>query len=230
MADGAPAAVLAKNPMEALPARLVPVFPLPGVVLFPHARMGLHVFEVRYRALVRDALQGPRQLALATLRPGWEADYQGSPAFHYLACVASFEQVEWLPNDCYQLRICGLARVRLGRAVREFPYRACLADAVPDLPYTEDDPLARMAKQGLLEERTRLGPLAGEVFAAPPALEDDATLAAVTGVLATQARLPGEVKLALLAEDDVVERARVLREHLRGLGPGAPRRAGHTRN
>jgi hypothetical protein len=216
--------------MGYLPAQLVPVFPLPGVVLFPHAEMGLHVFEVRYRTLVRDALQGQRQLALATLAPGWEGEYEGSPAFHDLACVASFEEVVWLPNDCYQLRIRGQARVRLGRAVREFPYRACLSDAVPDMPYTEDDPLAQVARQGLLEERTRLAPLATEAWLAPPTLEDDATLAAVSGVLATQARLPGEVKLALLAEDDVVERARLLREHLRGLGPGSPRAQGLTRN
>lgn len=216
--------------MESLPARLVPVFPLPGVVLFPHAVLGLHVFEVRYRALVRDALHGHRQLALATLAAGWEGDYEGSPAFHDLACVASFEEVVWLPNDCYQLRIRGIARVRLGRAVREFPYRTCLSDTVPDMPYTEDDPLAQMARQGLIDERTRLGPLANEVWLAPPAFDQDATLAAISGVIATQARLPGEVKLALLAEDDVVERARVLREHLRGLGPGTTRPESTARN
>lgn len=216
--------------MEPQPDRPVPVFPLPGVVLFPHAVMGLHVFELRYRALVRDALQGQRQLALATLQPGWEADYQGSPAFHEIACVASFEEVVWLPDDCYDLRIRGVDRVRLGRAVREFPYRACVACVLQSPPYSEDDPLAQIARQGLLEERTRLAPLASEAWIGPPLFEEGASLATVAGVIATQARLPGDVKLALLAEDDVVERARLLRQHLRGLGPGAGRAEGVARN
>ena len=216
--------------MDHLSDRPVPVFPLPGVVLFPHAVMGLHVFELRYRTLVRDALQGDRQLVLATLAPGWESDYQGSPAFHALACIASFEEVAWRPDDCYDLRVRGVTRVRLGREVREFPYRACVASADPEAPYAEDDPLAQVARQGLIEEKARLAPLANEVWLAPPAFDDAASLATVAGVLATNARLPGEVKLALLAEDSVVERARLLREHLRTLGPNPPREAGVARN
>ncbi len=202
--------------------RPVPVFPLPGVVLFPHAEMGLHVFELRYRTLVRDALSDQRLIVLATLAPGWEADYQGSPSFHDLACVARFEEAAWLPNDCYDLRVRGVARVRLGRPVREFPYRACVPDPVPEAPYSEDDPLAQVARQGLIEERARLSPLAHDAWLAPPTFDDAAPLSTVVGVLATTARIPGEVKLALLAVDSVVERARQLREHLRGLGPGAP--------
>ncbi len=210
--------------------RPVPVFPLPGVVLFPHAVMGLHVFELRYRTLVRDALQAERRLVLATLAPGWESDYQGSPAFHALACVASFEEVTWREDDCYDLRVRGVSRVRLGPAVREYPYRACVANADPEAPYAEDDPLALVARQGLLEERARLAPLANEAWLSPPAFDDAASLATVAGVIATNARLPGDVKMALLAEDSVVERARLLREHLRTLGPNPPRATGVARN
>ena len=112
-------------------SRPVPVFPLPDVVLFPHARLPLHVFELRYRTLVRDALSGPRTLAIATLRPGWEGDYHGSPAFHDLGCLARFEQVEWLPNDCYDLKLVGVERVRFQRVAREFPYRACVVEPLP---------------------------------------------------------------------------------------------------
>jgi hypothetical protein len=216
--------------MDQPSARPVPVFPLPGVVLFPHAVMGLHVFELRYRALVRDALHGERQLVLATLAPGWESDYQDSPAFHDLACIASFEEVVWLPDDCYDLRVRGVSRVRLGRAVREFPYRACVTNENPEAPYAEDDPLAQVARQGLIEERARLAPLANEAWLAPPAFDDTASLATVAGVIATNARLPGDVKLALLAEDSVVERARLLREHLRTLGPNPPQATGAARN
>jgi peroxiredoxin Q/BCP len=73
---------VAHQRMDQAPRRPVPVFPLPGVVLFPGAEMRLHVFELRYRTMVRDALSGERLIALATLSPGWERDYEASPAFH----------------------------------------------------------------------------------------------------------------------------------------------------
>ena len=206
--------------MDWAPKQPLPVFPLPGVVLFPHAEMRLHVFELRYRAMVRDALSGERLIALATLVPGWERDYQGSPEFHDLGCVARVEDVEWLPNDHYELRIVGTVRVHFGRVVREFPYRACAVEPVPEAPYSEDDPLATMARQGLLAEQARLAPLGDEAWMAPPVLEPTAPLATVVGALATAIRLPADHKLALLAEDSVVERARLLRDRLRLLGPG----------
>lgn len=207
--------------MDGAPRQPVPVFPLPGVVLFPHAEMGLHVFELRYRTMVRDALSGERVIAMATLAPGWESDYQGSPAFHPIGCIARFEEVVWLPNDRYDLRVRGSARVRFGRLVREFPYRACEVEPAPEAPYTEDDPLSQMARQGLLEERARLAPLGSEVWLAPPTLEGSEPLSVVTSVIATTIRLPAEAKLALLAEDQVPERARLLRERMRRLGPAA---------
>jgi Lon protease-like protein len=205
--------------MDWAPKRPVPVFPLPDVVLFPGAEMRLHVFELRYRTLVRDALSSERLIGLATLAPGWEGDYEGSPAFLGLGCVARFEEVEWLPNDCYDLRIRGEMRAHFGRVVREFPYRACTVETVPEAPYSEDDPLAAIARQGLLEERSRLGPLGAEVWIAPPVFESSASLAVIAGTLATTAKLSTSDKLALLAEDNVVERARLLRERLRQLGP-----------
>ena len=208
--------------MDWAPKRPVPVFPLPGVVLFPNGEMSLRVFELRYRTMVRDALSSERLIALATLAPGWERDAQGSPPFHELGCVARFEEVEWLPNDHYDLRVRGTVRVHFGRLVREFPYRACTVEIIPEAPYTEGDPLAAMARHDLIAERIRLAPLGHEVWLAPPVVEPDAPLSAVVGTLATLARLPAEQKLRLLAEDNVVERARLLREHLRRLGLGGP--------
>ena len=33
---------------------LLPLFPLPNIVFFPHTRLPLHVFEPRYRQMVQD--------------------------------------------------------------------------------------------------------------------------------------------------------------------------------
>ena len=209
--------------MSVAPKRPVPVFPLPGLVLFPHALLPLHVFELRYRTMVRDALAGERLIAIATLKQGWERDYHGSPEYHDLATVAEFETAEWLPNDCYDLRMRGAIRVRLGRATREFPYRACVVEPLPEAPYPEDDPLTTLARRELLEQSRRLLPLGAEAWLMPPFASGDLVSSpyeAVVNTIAQALRMPGEEKLALLAMDSVIDRGRRLFDRLRRVTSG----------
>ena len=51
----------------ALPRNPVPMFPLPGVFLFPSQILPLHVFEERYRQLVEDCLDGPGRILVPTV-------------------------------------------------------------------------------------------------------------------------------------------------------------------
>ncbi len=194
--------------MEIVPRQPVPVFPLPGVVLFPHAVVPLHIFELRYRTMVRDALAGERLIAMALLKPGWEHDYHGSPAFHELACLARCEEVQWLPDDRYNLKLLGLTRVHLGPPAREFPYRVARADVLPEAPYTEDDPLVTSEREALLQVYRRL--------AGRPDAGDAVTFGALVNGFCMLAPLEAEEKLALLALDSVVERC----HHARALVAG----------
>ena len=204
----------------------VPVFPLPDVVLFPGVRLPLHVFELRYRTMVRDALSGGRTLAIATLQPGWNHDYQGSPAFHPIGCLARFDQVEWLPNDCYDLLVTGTERVRFGRVVREFPYRACEVEVLPVTPYDEDDPLVGMERHALLAEMRRLLPLGERAWCVTPVTQGDAGFEATVNMLAQSLRLDTTARLELLAQDSAVERARRLGELMRRIQAPPPPDAG----
>ena len=45
----------------------VRLFPIPGLVMFPHVMQPLHVFEHRYRALLADALKDDQLIALPVL-------------------------------------------------------------------------------------------------------------------------------------------------------------------
>lgn len=45
----------------------------------PGASLPLHVFEMRYRALVTHCLAGDRIMGIATLKPGYESGYEGKP-------------------------------------------------------------------------------------------------------------------------------------------------------
>ena len=203
--------------MEQGPQQPVPVFPLPGLVLFPHVAVPLHIFELRYRTMVRDALSGERMLALALLRPGWELDYAGSPEFFPLGCLARIENVEWLPNDCYDLTVRGLSRVRFSRVTREYPYRAAHCDLIPQHPYPEDDPLVRIERQALLEACRRLATSAGG-----EAPHDSLAYEALVNAVCAGAPMTPEDKLTLLEMDSVIERGRQAREWLeRHMRPSA---------
>ncbi len=92
---------------------VLPIFPLPDVTLFPHAVMPLHVFEARYRAMVADVLDRDRRLAIATLKPGYEASYAGRPAVFPIAGAGQIVGAERLPTGRYNIVVKGQHRIRI---------------------------------------------------------------------------------------------------------------------
>ena len=205
--------------MQFSPKLPVPVFPLPNLVLFPNAVVPLHIFELRYRTMVRDALSSERVIAMGLLKPGWERDYHGSPEYYPLGCLARFEEVEWLPNDCYSLVVRGLARVMLGRVVREYPYRSAKIEMLPQEPCSEDDPLILSEKYALLELYRQLlpAPVAGEpdprAGAGPGARPgSDLGYEALVSALCMMVETDPLEKLQLLGLDSIIERGRRIRE------------------
>ena len=196
--------------MEFAPKSPVPVFPLSNLVLFPCTMAPLHIFELRYRAMVQDALRGDRLIAMALLKPGWEHDYHGSPEFHPLGCLARFQEVQWLPDDCYDIKVVGVTRVRFVRLVREYPYRTAKVTLLPQEPLPDDDPLVELERRALVDAYARV--LAQE--SAAPAFAPEAKLEGVVNAVCMAMNLEPMAKLALLEMDSVLERSRRVREAL----------------
>ena len=98
----------------------LPLFPL-GTVLFPGLVLPLHVFEERYRALVRylvDQPDGtPREFGVVAIERGWEVDNQtGSSAaltLHEIGCSAQIRQVTEHPDGRFDLVTVGHRRFRI---------------------------------------------------------------------------------------------------------------------
>jgi Lon protease-like protein len=197
----------------------VPVFALPDVVLFPHAPLPIHVFELRYRTMVRDVLSGARMFALALIRPGWERDDRGNPPLHPLACLARIDEVEWLVNDCYDLTVIGTMRVELGRMVREYPYRAMNVRAREEEPFGADDPLVELERRALIATVERLAEHGTMHPAVAEALDPEIGYAQLVNRVAMHLDITPAARLALLSEDSVVRRGHrvreLLEEHLR---------------
>src|SRR5690349_7326414 len=74
---GRPLRSASHSPMD-LPS-FIPIFPLPNVVLFPEVPLPLHIFEPRYRQMVRDALAGSGIIGMTLLRGDWEDEYHAAP-------------------------------------------------------------------------------------------------------------------------------------------------------
>lgn len=115
------------------------IFPLPGSVLVPGGYLPLHVFEPRYREMIADCLAGDRVLAVATLAPGWETNYEGRPAIFPMMGVGYVEKDEKLSNGRFNILLHGLLRVRM---LDEHPatraYREIRAALVPDAVRPQD--------------------------------------------------------------------------------------------
>ncbi len=106
----------------------LPIFPLEQAVLFPHATLPLHIFETRYRELVRDARDQDLPIAIAMVRPGI-SDTLGRPTVHRVAGAGFLEGIEELHDGRFLIELVGVARVEL---VHEHPpeqaYRRVVAN------------------------------------------------------------------------------------------------------
>ncbi len=110
----------------------VPLFPLPGTVLLPGGLLPLHVFEPRYRLMARAAVDGERLIAMAHLRPGYEADYEGAPEIAPHVCVGRVLMDDALPDGRWNLLLLGLRRARVLSEDRSRPYRVATVEVLED--------------------------------------------------------------------------------------------------
>src|SRR5574341_188092 len=112
--------------------RLIPLFPLPNVVLFPRMPLPLHVFEPRYRKMVADALRGHRTIGMTLLQPGWESEYDGRPPVYPTGCAGSLEQCDPLEDGRFNILLRGLSRFRIVEERDGEPYRLATVKPLRD--------------------------------------------------------------------------------------------------
>jgi Lon protease-like protein len=117
----------------------IPLFPLPGVVLFPRAVLPLHIFEDRYRIMTADVLATNRLLAMALLKPGWERDYYQAPAIEAVVCVGEILSWEKLPDGNYNFLLQGKTRARINSETRGKSYRVASLSPLEESPTLEID-------------------------------------------------------------------------------------------
>jgi uncharacterized protein len=124
-------------------SQTLPLFPL-GTVLYPGLLLPLHIFEDRYRRLVKDLLDGPepRRFGVIAIRKGRETGVEGvavgrlsgeesavgrlsgqeSTALYEVGCTATLRRVVEQDDGRYELVTAGTQRFRLGGLDDSLPY------------------------------------------------------------------------------------------------------------
>jgi hypothetical protein len=201
------------EPLPHIPPTL-PIFPLPSVQLFPHALLPLHVFEPRYRALVRDAVAGAQLIAMPSLLPGYEADYDGRPAVRPVCGVGRVVAFDPLPDGRSNILLEGVARLRITDELPpEHLYRVVRADRLADV-YPADDPLDDEKRTLVLlaDQLSMRLPEGGETLRTLARSQPEA--GAICDVLAAALLTDGGERQELLEELDVQRRLQRMTEHL----------------
>ncbi|MFL6155752.1 MAG: LON peptidase substrate-binding domain-containing protein [Marmoricola sp.] len=196
----------------------IPVFPL-NAVLFPGVVTPLHVFEDRYRAMMRDllAIDDPaeRVFAVVAIREGYEVGDHGMQSMARTGTLVQLTESERYDDGRFDIEVTGRQRVVLNAVDGGGEYLRAECDLLDD--EHDDDPAATAeeAARTLLtftEYRTQLSDLRGGPVLAGPMPQDPTYL---SYSLAATCLLSQKERQELLEADGAGDRLRMLRRSLR---------------
>jgi uncharacterized protein len=189
------------------------VFPLPSVVLLPGSAAPMHIFEPRYRALVKDALASDGLFAMAQVLPGQETLIGGKPQLEEMLCIGLIGMNEELEDGRFNIVLVGVARARLkSEHSTSQPYREVEAELIEDEPVEpETDALL---KRAVVELVARLPTQVGQRVASVASRVSGGSLADV--VASTFMQDPAR-RFEVLNETDVRLRIEIVTEELLSL-------------
>jgi len=159
----------------------VALFPLPGAILFPRSQLPLHIFEPRYREMVKDAIDGAGRIAM--IQPHRLDDDNQAPLYA-VGCVGELVGVEELDDGRFNIVLLGSNRFRLVRETElEASYRCAEVD-IEAFDDSEPPPLAMIQRAEVEREARRLGDAMGLVvdWAAVARLDDEMLVNAIAQV------------------------------------------------
>lgn len=103
---------------------IIPVFPLPGALLLPRARLPLHLFEPRYLQMFDDALKTDSRL-IGMVQPNEVPGREGT-GLQMIGCAGRITQFSETEDNRYMITLGGVSRFRVVKEVEGFtPYRRC---------------------------------------------------------------------------------------------------------
>ncbi len=179
----------------------ISIFPLSGVILFPGMQLPLHIFEPRYRSLVKDALARDRRIGM--IQP--QRVTEGAPLYA-VGCLGRIGEVEALDDGHFNLVLEGEARFRLLRELDvTTPFRQIDAELLAE---NADAALAPIERASFEREARRFAEAQGYLvdWESVARLDDAALIDGVSQI----APFDAAAKQALLEADDLPKRCELL--------------------
>jgi Lon protease-like protein len=194
-------------------ANVCRLFPLPRVVLFPHAVLQLHIFEPRYKQMTEDALASDKLVTIVQWRAPVPGHLVGDPPIEEIGCLGRILQHERLPDGRFNFLLLGRKRVRLTREIPSSKlYRLSEAEILEDESTNQPEQPHRSELIALFRRALEQSePIDPELEAL---LETGIPLGVLTDLIAHALTLPSGIKQLLLAETHVDRRAEQLRRVL----------------
>jgi hypothetical protein len=185
---------------------MLPLFPL-GAVLYPGMLLPLHIFEERYRQLIRDLLDGPepRRFGVIAIRKGRETGIDGVQSLHEIGCTAVLRRVDQHEDGRYDIVTVGTDRFRLLGLDETQPYLRGEVEILAEEPADPAAavPAARMVQVAFREYLDALTEWGGATVRLED-LPDEPVLLSFIVAAAMVIDLPE--RQALLAEPDPARR------------------------
>ena len=138
----------------------VPVMTLPDLAFFPQALLPLHIFEPRYRRMLRDVLASNRIFAVACLDSEAAASHGRFEPPHRVACIGLVRACQENGNGTSNLLMQGLCRVSIEAILGDEPYRRIRIRALVSEPGAAPSENAKLRKElsRLIKLKLRLSP------------------------------------------------------------------------
>src|SRR5262245_55238658 len=201
------------------------VFPLPNLVLFPHAVQPLHIFEPRYRDLTTDALSDDNLIAMALLQPDWDSEPGERPPIHNVVCLGRIVANQRLDDGRFLLLLRGLSRARVTEElVSELPYRVARLQLMPDVVKLSMKETQRLRHQLAEMILPRFSGSDADKQRLKDLFEGEMPLGPLVDCLCFQLPLTVPRKQEMLEEPDVGTRARTLIDALNTTASNIPRK------
>ena len=188
----------------------IPIFALPNVVLFPGVPLPLHIFEPRYRDMVRDAIDSSAIIGMALLRGDWQRRYEERPDIYEVGCAGKLVNADPLPDGKYNILLHGLREFTITRHRFDKTYREAEISWEP----SDAQPLAPETRGALVEQITRYVSAAPSSGAARLLRDKSLTDAMLVNFFAYALELDPLEKQALLQTASLPLRAQRLTECL----------------
>jgi Lon protease-like protein len=131
----------------------IPVMPLPGALLFPHALLPLYIFEPRYRAMLEHALNHHRMFSVALIKPQ-HAQWRTPEDFFHIAGLGLIRACVGRGDGTSNLILQGLERVRFTAFEQDAPFPIARIDTLESESVSSVETEALAAK--VLELYSRL--------------------------------------------------------------------------